>query len=142
MKFKLITFMAICVFLTTCAGTPTPELTQEDQDLLNAINSTDTTFIVSENESDAVWGRVQNFIEEFSSMMIQKNTDTAIETDRPSGYAYGYEATRKTLERGGVEITVSSTCGNRFGARNATQNAKCLAYFAKTGEINPSFIEK
>lgn len=141
MRFKSITFLAICVFLTSCAVTPTAELTQEDQVFLNAVNSMDTTFTVPEKESEATWGRIQSFIAEFSSMKIQTTSDNIIETSKPDGYNYGYKAARTPLDEE-VEFTVSCTCGNQFGSKNAAQNAKCLAYFAKTGEINPTFIYK
>ena len=142
MKFKIITFLAICVFLTSCAGTPAAELTPEDQAFLDAVNLMDTTFTVPKEESDATWGRIQSFIKEFSSMEIQTSSDNRIRTDRPSGYSYAYEAERTTLSDGRVEITVSCTCDKQFGIKNAAQNAKCLAYFAKTAEINPALIVK
>ena len=139
MRFKSITFLTICVFLTSCAVTPTTELTQEDQAFLNAVNSMDTTFTVPKEESEATWGRIQSFIAEFSSMEIQTTSDLVIKTHKPDGYNYGYSASRTPLDEE-VEFTVSCECGNMFGNKNAAQNAKCLAYFAKTGEINPAFI--
>ena len=141
MRFKSITFLAICVLLTGCAATPTAELTQEDQAYLNAVDSMNTTFVVPEEESEAIWVRILSFIREFSTMEIQTSSDSVIETFDPDGYNYGYSAARTPLDEG-VEFTVSSECGNRFGAKNAARNAKCLAYFAKTGEINPTFITK
>ena len=142
MKTNTITFLIICVFLVSCSQAPTAELTPEDQAFLDAVNAMDTTFTVPEEESDATWGRIKSFISEFSSMQIQTSSDIRIRTDRPSGYSYGYSADRKTLSNGEVEFTVSCTCDNQFGAKNAALNAKCLAYFAKTGEINPTLINK
>lgn len=141
MKTNIITFLTICVFLTSCAVTPTAELTQEEQVFLNAVNSMDTTFTVPEEESEATWKRIQSFIREFSSMEIQTESDSVIETFKPDGYNYGYSAARTPLDEE-VEFTVNCECGNMFGDKKAAQNAKCLAYFAKTGEINPAFIMK
>lgn len=112
MKIHTITFLIICVFLVSCSQAPTAELTPEDQAFLDAVNATDTTF-----------------------------TDSEIKTFKPDGYNYGYTASR-TPKDGEVEFTVGSTCGNMFGNKDAAQNAKCLAYFAKTGEINPTLIVK
>lgn len=141
MKIHTITFLIICVFLVSCSQAPTAELTPEDQAFLDAVNATDTTFTVPEEESDATWGRIKSFISEFSSMEIQTESDSEIKTFKPDGYNYGYTASR-TPKDGEVEFTVGSTCGNMFGNKDAAQNAKCLAYFAKTGEINPTLIVK
>lgn len=139
MRFKSITFLAVCIILASCATTPPVELTQEDQAFLDAVNAMETTFTVPAKESEATWIRIQSFIKEFSSMELQTDSDNVIESFKPDGYNYGYKASR-TPKDGEVEFTVSCTCGNKFGIKNAAQNAKCLAYFAKTSEINPAFI--
>jgi len=139
MKLKSITFLAVCVFLISCSSAPTAELTPEDQAFLDAMDLMETTFTVPEEESEAAWRRIKSFISEFSTMDIQTESDSSIETFKPDGYNYGYTASR-TPSEDGIKMTVSCTCGNQFGNKNADRNAKCLAYFAKTGEINPTFI--
>ncbi|MCJ7581572.1 MAG: hypothetical protein MUP98_13680 [Candidatus Aminicenantes bacterium] len=139
MKIKSIAFLAMCILLISCSATPPVELSQEELVFLNAVNSMDTTFTVPAEESEATWIRIQSFIGEFSSMDIKTSSDSVIETFKPDGDNYGYTAARTPLDEK-VEFTVNCTCGNMFGNKNAEQNAKCLAYFAKTSEINPAFI--
>ena len=141
MKFKSIAFLAMCILLISCSATPPVELSQEELVFLDAVNAMDTTFTVPEEESEATWQRIQSFIREYSSMEIQTASDVVFETFKPDGYNYGYKASLTPLDNE-VEFTVSCTCGNMFGNKNAEQNAKCLAYFAKTSEINPTFITK
>lgn len=142
MRLKATTFMAICVFLTGCTTTLV-DLTPEEQVYVDAVNAMDTTFTVPKAEEEVTWGRIQSFIGKYSSMKIQTASDYIIETYNPSSgdMDYGYSAVRTPMGDE-VEFTVRCVCGNMFAGKSAAQNARVLAYYAKTGELNPAFIHQ
>jgi hypothetical protein len=142
MRTKIIIMGLICLFWVSCSMTPSKNLTPEETAYLDEAMATPLIFKVPKEKSEEVWGRIQSFIEKFSSMKIQTVSDYLIETYNPkiTNIDYGYKAV-KTLVGEEVEFSVNCVCGNRLMGKQVQKNVHILALYALTGRINRRFID-
>jgi|GEM_PF-1024724 len=151
MNKKLVLLSMSCLFLYSCTLLLQQEpLDPEDQAYIDKVqsfpyfNKYDTTlsFRLPREEAEDAWGRTQVFIEKWSDMKVARITDYVIETYMPPKTGegrFGYKAIRTPM---GNEVRFDITCesGYRFASGGANMNAHILAYYAKTGELRPKFI--
>jgi hypothetical protein len=121
------------------------DLSPEDLQYLQNVTTFVTRFTVSKDDSGDAWGRAQSFIAQASDMKMQVVTDYVIETFYPNRDAvgpiphYGYKVVKTPMGNDYI-ITVECSYSNSFTGDIATQNARILAYYIKTGQLNSKYI--
>lgn len=142
--FGALGVVAIPLVVTACATKPPVKpLNAEEAAYLSAVERDGTSVIVSDADRAAAWGRAQVFIVEHAGMKLQLVTDYVLETYNPRGGAlFWYRVTRTSLGDGNSRIDVTCVFGDPLAGmeERAIQNAKVLAHFIKSGEINPRFV--
>ena len=114
----------------------------EEQSYLTKVTSFPLRFTIPKSELPDAWGRAQSFIAQYSDMKIQIATNNVIQTYNPSDSSinYGYSVTNAPM---GDNVIITVKCLNTYigNVKRAELNAHALAYFMKTGELNPRFLD-
>ncbi len=112
------------------------QMSPEQTEYINAVNSTPLQFTVTKENIDTAWGRVNSFISMYSSFKIQLSNDWTVETYfiRTAGIKYAYKVV-KTPNRDEYIITVECKCTNMFMTKEENRNAHILAYYIQTGNL-------
>jgi hypothetical protein len=98
------------------------------------------TFAIPTDQTAEVWGRIQSFIEKYSSMEIQIATNNVIETgEPPDAWHFAYRA-KKALLGGEAKIRVECYATYIGGSQRAKLNSHVLAHYARTGELKLKFL--
>jgi hypothetical protein len=118
-------------------GCATRQLTSSERNYLDKISEPHELTIFREDQIKDVWGRAQGWIAMYSSMKIQTATDFVIETYNPIGSwpRFGYKIIKEPT-RGGYHILIEC-----FSSK-AKRNAQILAYYLRTGDMMPQFINR
>lgn len=130
--------------IISCATAP-KQLTPEEQSYLRKVMAFPLTFTISKADEKEAWGRAQSWIGQFSSMKTQMVTDYVIQTYnpfQPLRPSFGYYVTKEPVED---KFQISVKCIRvtpLLFKKQSEQNAHILAYYIKTGEMNPSFISR
>lgn len=136
--------MALCsiMLLTSCINNVKAPQSLEEQNYLAKVESSPLRFTIPKSELPDAWGRAQSFIAQYSDMKIQILSNNVIQTYNPrdDSINYGYEVTNAPM---GNNVIVTVNCSNPFfgNAKRAKLNAHALAYYMKTGELNPRFLD-
>jgi hypothetical protein len=151
--------LCVLVLLVAVGCASAEPATQEERDYIakvmreptdpggNRFISSATTFTVPTSGAPEAWARAQSFVAKYSSMKIQLVNDFLIDTYNPSkvtlAFNYGYNVVKTPMPGDKVEIVVSCTHNQGLlSSDNAARNAKILAHYMKTGELNPRFITR
>ncbi len=134
---RLVLFLAV-VGLIACVGTRKVELTPQDHEFLDRLDSVETTFSLPAEVSDIAWERARSFIDRYSWTSLHSVTDGEIRTFNPSAGTQqcGYVVTRRP-EGEDVEFSVQCVAGHSSYLGTADRNARILALYMKTGELPP-----
>ena len=92
----------------------------------------------------SAWGRAQSFIGRYSDMKLQSATDFIIETHTPTRLGYGYRVIKTPEMDGSFSIKVECIKQRSiFSFQSGDDlNALILAFYIKTGQLNPEAIEE
>jgi hypothetical protein len=102
-------------------------------------------FTIPKVEADQAWKRAQSFVERFSSMKVQNISANVIRTSNPTQLSttFGYYI-QKILLGENVRFTIQCFCGTLSASATdaSLQNAHILAYYMKTGKLDPSLVTR
>jgi hypothetical protein len=87
-----------------------------------------TTFSLPNSEDEAAWGRAKSFVAQYRIM-------------QPHTYliSYGYNVTRTSMGDK-TQFTVECLSDHKDNKSREQENARILAYYMATGELDPRFI--
>jgi hypothetical protein len=117
-----------------------PKTHEESIDYGILLNEPLTFSVPTTDQAAQAWGRIQAFVEKYSSMKIQIATNNVIETDQPpDAWHFAYRAQKEFL---GAETKIWVECHTTYlgGSRRADLNSHVLAYYARTGELKIKFL--
>jgi hypothetical protein len=143
MKRSLIYVAALCslILLNSCIHEVKAPQSAEEQSYSQKVAAFPTRFIIPKSELPDAWGRAQSFISQYSDMKIQIATNNVIQTYNPSDSSIniGYSVSNAPM---GDNAIVTVKCLNTYigNVKRADFNAHALAYYMKTGEVNPRFL--
>ena len=134
-----VTFSLLSIFACTTA----PELTPVQKTYLSAAMATPLTFTLPTGQVDEAWTRARSFVTRFSDMQIQPLTPHVIRTQNPTSAtsSFGYYV-RKIPKGGRTEFTVECLCGGMHPSQPSIRNAHLLAYYMKTGNLDPTLVTR
>lgn len=135
---RKLAFVFELVGLIACAGSMSSkvELTEQDREFLDRLDSAGTTFALPPDVSDIAWERARSFIDRNSWTMVHSVTETEIRTFNPpaGGDHFGYIITRMK-DQDSHHFNVECVAGSSAGVGTAFRNARILAHYMKTGEL-------
>ena len=129
----LLTLLICILFIAPNLCSQTYEEEVENQGL---------TFTVPISESENAWSRAQTWIALYGGMHVQTVSDYIITTYNPTDYyKLSYSVTRTHFQEHSL-ITI--ICYGVHGKSNkiTNKNAKLLAYYVKTGEFKPEYLQR
>jgi len=134
---------AFCSLLTLFGCATTQDLTPAQEAFLAAAMATPLTFTMPTSQVDEAWARAQSFVTRFSPMQIQPLTPHVIRTQNPTSAtsAFGYYV-RKIPKGGETQFTVECLCAGMNPSQPSIRNAHILAYYMKTGNLDPSLVSR
>jgi hypothetical protein len=141
---KNLTVILVSFSLTALLGcATTSELSSSQQAFLAAAMATPLTFTLPQDQAEAAWTRAQTFVQRFSTMKLQALTPHVIRTYDSTGTspAFGYYL-RKVPKGGETQFTVECMCSNMFPSDQSIENAHLLAYYMKTGNLDPELVNR
>ncbi|MBI1318324.1 MAG: hypothetical protein GC168_05140 [Candidatus Hydrogenedens sp.] len=145
MSRTIVVTACLALLLVGCVTTIDPTtVTPEEREYHEQYSTFPTEFEVPESEAETAWARGIRYISDHSGMKIQTSTDYSISTYSPTGhgaYYFGYSITRLP-ENDTVTFKVDCLRDmENFGDLEvANNNAHILAYYMKSGELMPRFI--
>jgi len=140
---KCLSIVSVVLILGCGLGTlPPPEASNaEEQAYFMKVSQTPLTLTLPNSEADDAWGRAQSFIGKYSSMKLQVAMDYVLQTYNPTTANYGYYVTRTPMGDE-TEFDVRCLYEGFMGAQRQEINARVLAYYMQTGELNPKFVSQ
>lgn len=142
-KSLIFATILVCVMLfSSCIHEVKAPQSLEEQSYLQKVQSFPLRFTIPKSELPDAWGRAQSFISQYSDMKIQTVSNNVIETYNPRSNSidYGYSITNAPM---GDNAIITVKCYNPYvgNSKKADMNAHALAYYMKTGEVNPRFLD-
>jgi len=141
--FTVATILGVAGCVTTAK---TSDLTPEQKTYHDAVMAFPTEFKVPKADAETAWARGISFINDYSSMQIASSTEYSVATFAPINVGENDIATKfgYTLSRipQGEEVTFKAEGQCNYSAEAGLSNAKILAYYMKTGELDPFFVNK
>jgi hypothetical protein len=136
-----LTFFCSIILLNGCIHEVKAPQSLEEQAYVQKVAAFPTRFTIPKTELPDAWGRAQSFISQYSDMKIQIATNNVIQTYNPSDSSIdiGYSVNNAPM---GNNAIVTVKCLNTYigNVKRANFNAHALAYYMKTGELNPRFL--
>lgn len=145
------------LLLAALAGCQPTRLTPAELAYLNELRRCQHIFFtISGSEADEAWQRAHAWVAKYSLMEIETATDCVIKTYRPTrirrGYAYSVARVPHNDNGDNTEFQFVVKCfqcgifdgplGPDSKASNENRNARMLAHYIKTGEMDPKFLAK
>ena len=134
------------LLLVSCASTiDRKTLNEKESQYFDTVLSKETSFIIENTKTKEVMSRGYDFLNRFSGMKIQSNSDFHVETYSPystENGTIGY-AIRRVLN--GDKSKFSVECSNRatnfkYTSSVCRMNEKILVHYMMTGELNEKFV--
>jgi len=138
---KRIAVLLIGLLVLSCAAM---QLSPEQTEYINIVNSTPLQFTVTKENIDTAWGRANSFIATYSSFKIQNANEWLIETYyiHLSNIMYAYKVV-KVPKNNEYTIMIECKSTNMFMGQEQNRNAHILAYYIQTGNLPyPKMIYK
>ena len=123
---KLLAF-ALCFVFVGCAP---GKLWTQEKEYFEKVIAFPTTFSLPNSEAEAAWGRAKSFVAQYRIM-------------QPHTYliSYGYNVTRTSMGDK-TQFTVECLSDHKDNKSREQENARILAYYMATGELDPNFIHR
>ena len=139
-RIAAVAFITVLSFLG-CATTT--ELTATQEAYLAEAMATPLSFTLPTDQAEKAWSRGRSFVERFGAMRLQNLTPHVIRTYDPAGpmASFGYYL-RKIPKGDRTEFTVECICQNMSVSDASLQNAHLLAYYMKTGNLDPALVNR
>ena len=135
----------VVVLLVVCAMgcAATSDLTPDQQQYLQSAMATPLDFTMPKVEADEAWKRALDFIQRFSSLRLQQMSEHVIRTYDPTSFSipFGYYVRRVPLGNAD-RFTVECMCSTMSLNDETLQNAHILAYYMKTGKLDPMLVNQ
>ena len=124
---KLLAFALCFVFVGCAGGKP---LTPQGKEYFEKVIAFPTTFSLPNSEAEAAWDRAKSFVAQYRVLQAHTYMIT-----------YGYNISRTPMGDK-TQFAVECISDNKFNESREQENARILAYYMATGELDPGFIHR